>query len=372
MKKIILLVVLAGICLTTFSQNANFIITGSSLKLINTGGVKLLLHNTNFENNAADSSVQGDSELILTGSNEITMGGLFANSFHNLQIDKLGSAVILGHHLNISNQLTLNSGNVDIGSNNLNLGTGNLVGGSDSSYIKTSGSGVMKRYLTRGDQIFPVGNASYNPAVLTNTNSSSDTFNIRVMDNVTQDGSGLGFTLPFPFVKRSWSVGTSKTGGDNNVSIRLHWDKEQEMNGFTNAVSFMVRHDGANWEKLGSILGNAFDKNSHTVKGISHFSTFSISSHSELISNILQRINKVYPNPFTSSFTIEIASKLEERAKLRLYSISGNLVAESTMELKIGLNPIQMKNLDHLQPDNYILMVETNQQLFSKRIVKLL
>ena len=372
MKKIIFTVVFVVICTMSFSQNANFIITGSSLKIINSGGVKLLLDNTNFENNASDSSIQGQSEFIITGINSTTMGGSFSNNFQNLQINKSGSAVMLSHHLNVSNLLTLTSGNIDIGSNDLNLGTANLVGGSDNSYVKTSGTGVLKRHLITGDQTFPVGNATYNPAILTNNSStSSDTFNVRVTDNVTLDGTGLGITLQHPFVNRSWSVGATKLDENNNVTLRLHWEEEHEINGFNKANSFMVRHDGKNWEKLGGVLASTFDNNSHTVTDINHFSTFSISSHPLFISNVLHRINKIYPNPVISNLTIEIASKLEENANLKIYTINGSFIVENIIQLRIGLNTIQMNNLSHLQEGIYIICVETNQQVYSKRFIKI-
>lgn len=371
MKNIILLALLTGTYLVSFSQNASFVISGSSIKLVNTGDIKLALHNTNFENNAADSAVQGDSEFILTGLNETTMGGLFANNFQKLKIDKIGSSVLLGHHLNVSHQLSLVAGNFDIRSHNLNLGTANLLGGSDLSYIKTSGEGVLKRFLKAGDQLFPVGNTSYNPALLTQAGTSSDTFNIRVADKVTGDGLGLGDLIPHPFVNRSWAIGATKSSGSNNVNIRLHWDEAHEINDFDDSSSFMVRHDGTKWEKLGGLLGSALDKSAHTVNGISHFSTFSVSSHALLVSNILHSLIKVYPIPFVSNFTIEIASKLDEKVQLRLYTISGKLVAERTMLLKIGLNKLVMSDLSQLLPDNYVLVIATNEKLISKRLVKI-
>ena len=371
MKKIVILVIFFGNCLASFSQNANFIISGRSLKLVNAGDVKLTLHNTNFENNASDSALSGESEFILTGLNETTVGGTFANNFQKLKIDKSGTSVLLGQHLDISQQLSLNSGNIDIGSKNLNLGSANILGGSDLSYIKTSGNGVLKRFLTEGEQLFPVGNTSYNPALLIQAGFSSDTFNVRVADKVTSDGSEVGNTLPHPFINRSWTIGANKSSGSNNVNIRLHWNEEHEINGFDDSSSFIVRHDGVNWEKLGGILGKAFDKNAHTVNNISHFSTFSVSSYSALVSNVLHRINKVYPIPFVSSFTIEIASKLVEKAQLRLYSINGSLVAENTMQLNIGLNKLIMNNLDKLLPDNYILVIATDKKIISKRVMKI-
>lgn len=371
MKKIILVATLIAILDPTYAQNANFIITGSSIKIINSGDVKFLLHNTNYENNAADSTFQGESELILTGSNQTTMGGVFANNFQKLQINKSGSAVMLGHILNVSNQLMLTSGNIDIGSNNINLGTADLIGGSDESYVKTSGSGVMKRYLTTGDNIFPVGNASYNPAVLTsNSLTTSDTFNVRVIDNVTHDGTGIGNTIPLPFVKRSWDIGETTQGGDN-ISVGLHWDEQHGINSFSNINSFIVRHDGNGWEKMGGQLGSEFAKNSHAIHDIENFSTFSISSHPELVSNILHRINKIYPNPVISNLTIEIASKLEEKANLRIYAINGSFITENIIQLTIGLNTIQMNNLSHLKAGSYIICVETNQQVYSKKFIKI-
>ncbi len=372
MKKITFLVLLVGAYSALYSQNANFIITGTSLKLINTGGVKLLLHNANFENNASDSAVQGESEFILAGSNETSLGGSFANSFQKLQINKEANSVLLGHHLNISKELSLVSGLIDIGLHSLIMGNANLIGGSDISYIKTSGIGVLKRNLTNMDQLFPVGNASYNPAVLTNSGTTNDTVNIRVIDNVTANGTGFGATLLLPFVKRSWSVGTNKPSGESKVNIRFHWDKAHEVNGFKDSSSFIVRHDGVKWEKLGGVLGNLINKSTQTVQGISQFSTFSISSHALFVSNIFHRLNKVYPNPFTTSFTIEIASKLVEKAKIRVYDLNGRLVAESTMDLNIGINTVQLNHLSQLTAGTYMLAVETNKQIISKRIIKLL
>ena len=372
MKKIILLVVLLGNYFSILAQNANFILTGTSLKLTNSGGVKLVLDNANYENNASDSSLQGESDLILTGSNQTTMGGLFANNFQKLQINKQENSVLLGHELTVSQELSLVSGLIDIGAHSLNMGNANLRGGSDNSYVQTSGTGVLKRNLTNGDQLFPVGNISYNPAILTNTGTTNDTVIIRVIDNVTADGTGFGNTLSLPFVKRSWSVETNKPSGENKVSMRFHWDKSHEVNGFNDSSSFVVRHDGANWERLGGTLGNVLNKSTHTVHGISQFSTFSISSHALLVSNVLPRLIKTYPNPFTTVFTIEIASKIAEKAKISVYGINGQLLIESTFDLNIGINTVELNQLSQLAAGTYVFAVETNNQVISKKIMKLL
>jgi len=372
MKTIILVLIIVGNYSSLFAQNANFILTGTSLKLTNSGGVKLVLDNANYENNASDSSLQGESELILTGSNQTTMGGLFANNFQKLQINKQENAVLLGHQLTVSQELSLVSGLIDIGPHSLNMGNSNLIGGSDDSYVQTSGTGVLKRNLTNGDQLFPVGNASYNPAVLTNTRTTNDTVTIRVIDNVTADGTGFGNTLSLPFVKRSWSVGTNKPSGENKVSMRLHWDEAHEVNGFNDSSSFIVRHDGVNWERLGGTLGNVMNKSTHTVHEISQFSTFSISSHAFLVSNVLPRLIKIYPNPFTTSFTIEIASKLAEKAKVSVYGINGQLLIESAFDLNIGINTVELNQLSQLAVGTYVFAVESNNQVISKRIIKLL
>jgi hypothetical protein len=136
---------------------------------------------------------------------------------------------------------------------NLTLGAPEMtVGGNNSSYIITNGTGVVTGInMDIADSVtFHVGNANYNALGMRNS-GTSDNFSVRVVDAVYQDGDGTTSTntVTFPVVNATWFVTEAITGG-SLVTMSPHYYVSQGINNFDNGHVYVAHHDGTMWEAL--------------------------------------------------------------------------------------------------------------------------
>lgn len=121
---------LAGIPFALSAQNGNLVLTGSSLRFVTTGGVSVVLNNTDLSNNASTGSfVPGTGTVVFSGGNTATVGGTAGTSFYNLTGNKPGTELQLGNDISTSNTFTLTAGNVNLQNATLDLGTTGSVTG---------------------------------------------------------------------------------------------------------------------------------------------------------------------------------------------------------------------------------------------------
>jgi hypothetical protein len=102
-------------------------------------------------------------------------GGLSQMSLFDLEIAPASGNVVLSGDVQVTNQLVLTTGKVQMGNSQLTLGTntvnGTLSGADASRYLITNGSGVLKWFTNQnGTYAFPVGDAAaYTPMALSIT-----------------------------------------------------------------------------------------------------------------------------------------------------------------------------------------------------------
>jgi len=169
----------------------------------------------------------------------------------------------------------LTNGLVEVGTNNMVMGGASLTGGSSASYVKTESTGVLSRNVAGTATTFPVGNGTYNPAMVTNT-GIADIFTIRVIDNVTANGTGVGATTTEAVVNRTWMIDEATAGG-TNATLRLFWNGAgEEINAFSAATAFMAHYVAAAslWDNIGGTVGAGYVETSNNTS----FSPFTISS----------------------------------------------------------------------------------------------
>jgi hypothetical protein len=213
--------------------------------------------------------------VSFNGSGTATLGGTSSTTFANLSMDKTG-AIALTMPITVTGSLALNNGIIELGANNLTLGSASVSGGSATSYVKTASTGTMSRIGAATATTFPVGNSTYNPAILTNS-GTSDVFSVRVIDNVTANGTGVGATTSLAVVNRTWMISEATTGG-SNASLRLYWNGSgEEINGFAAASAFVAHYStaGSMWENMGGGAGAGYVQ---STDAITSFSPFTISS----------------------------------------------------------------------------------------------
>lgn len=270
------LTLLSGSSLSLGSNNLE--VTGN---LLNQAGATLSLNSGslhihgNYTNNGIVIPGTGSLAFVGTSGNQ-TITDPNGETFTNMLVNKAADDVILASNLTITGSLNLTKGDIVLGANNLIMGGATLTGGDGNSYVKTTSIGVLSRNVVGTATTFPVGNSSYNPAMVTNT-GTADIFTLRVIDNVTADGTGVGATTTEAVVKRTWMVNETTAGG-SNVTLRLYWNgASEELPGFSLASAFIAHYiaSAVMWDNIGvSGQGTGYFE----TNGITSFSPFAISS----------------------------------------------------------------------------------------------
>lgn len=245
------------------------------------------VNNGTFTSNAGNTAV-------FNGSNASTIGGSGANNFYKLTMNKGNAEVVttLASALNtVTHELILTSGILDIAGYDLDLAANTVSGGlTSASYVRTSGAGVFKRNVGSSATLFPIGNSAYNPATLTNS-GTSDKYSIRVIDNVTEDGTAVGAQTTMAVVNRTWMINEQVAGG-SNVTLTLGWNPGQfeEINAFDASTAFIAHYmaDEGLWDNIGGTVQSA---GVIQAAGITSFSPFTVSSD-----------GAITPLPITLSF----------------------------------------------------------------------
>jgi hypothetical protein len=161
-------------------------------------------------------------ELIMNGSAAQSIPAGALGSLTKILNIKNNAGIILNESKTV-NQLELEEGIVDIGNNTIMAG--NVSGGSAVSYIKTSGTGVLKCPVNNGEAFtFPVGNSAYNPVTISNNTGMADDFDVRVMDEV-YNGGPTGVPLAsYARVKRTWMINKSNTNNGDGIDFKFEWN----------------------------------------------------------------------------------------------------------------------------------------------------
>lgn len=141
-----------------YSQNANLVLSGSSIRLVSSGSpTRIVLHNANMTNNASFSSfIPGNGTVLATGlASPSVIGGTDSTLFYNLRTDKSVSELQLASTIHVSNEVELISGNINLSNYTLNLAaTGNLLGetypGGRRAYCNDNQSGRIRAVRTVG------------------------------------------------------------------------------------------------------------------------------------------------------------------------------------------------------------------------------
>lgn len=202
----------------------------------------------------------GTSSLIFTGTGPIgslnvdqTTDGT-SNKLQSLTINRTAGGVLtLNDNIRVGS-ITLTEGVIDLNDANVYL-TGSAVGKS-SAYLKTSGTGLVKKIIGQNASFtFPVGNSVYNPVkVSNNTNVANEEFGVQVIDEVYQDGNGRSSSTKVinNRVVRTWEI-TKATAGPASgagVDLEFYWN-DNEISGTVNYNNLFVYHygKGAGWGK---------------------------------------------------------------------------------------------------------------------------
>jgi hypothetical protein len=187
-----------------------------------------------------------------------------------------------GHNPVLTANTTVSTVNFNAGQKLIELGNYTLSltdakRASSIEYVKTNGSGSLKResLSTGATFTFPVGNSSYNPLGITNnTTTSNEWYSVRVMDEVYEYGT-YGNVLSDRRVKRTWDIGKqipNSTSG-NGVNLIFNWNSGEESTPPpTNYALFHHNADGNGW---GEVVMGSSSKNNNTFTYTGYKGSFS-------------------------------------------------------------------------------------------------
>lgn len=204
--------------------------------------------NVNIQGLLTELSTETGSGLIhFVGTNQ-TLTAVDNSITNSVDFEVDCSSVTLMSNVALPANLKLTAGWLTLGNYDLDMSSSNtsITGGSTTSYIKTNGTGVLKRTVGNADVNFPVGNAAYNPAILKNA-GTSDIYSLRVAYDVLTDGDS-GTALTEKVVDRTWYITEAVTGG-SNVEATFQWAASDELSGFDRSLCNVAHYTGGAWNE---------------------------------------------------------------------------------------------------------------------------
>ncbi len=285
---------IAGDFTVTHTGSSNLRLIGSATTITVSGNLNIGTNgvlNMSGSNSKATINVSGNvniqgkltelgtaSGLIhFVGTNQ-TLTAINNNSIENsVDFEVDCSSVTLMSNVALPANLKLTSGWLTLGNYDLDMSSSNtsITGGSTKSYIKTNGTGVLKRTVGNADVSYPVGNAAYNPAILKNA-GTSDIYSLRVADDVFTNGDS-GPALTEKVVDRTWYITEANTGG-SNVEATFQWAESDELSGFVRSLCNVAHYTGGTWNEgtNGAASGSGPGPYTRKRTGITTFSPFAV------------------------------------------------------------------------------------------------
>ncbi len=224
---------------STFNPNGNTITVGGDW--INTGSFQ-----------------EGTSTVIFNGTADQNVTSASTALFYNLQNAKSSGSLLLNGNAQVTNQLTMQEGNIDVLSNTLTLGTNAITEGTLSH---TSGTivGKFERWVnSAAGFLFPVGsNSDYRPATISFDGLSAGGSLVAEFLSVSPGTQGLPFDDAGYTVENTFSEGYWSITNPNTITFTTY-DIDLTGNGF---VSFPISAD----TRLVSRATNASDWSSNGI-----------------------------------------------------------------------------------------------------------
>ena len=260
-----------------------------------------------------DASSHG-AQLILKSKIPHKLPALKHRKINALSLQGSGGAILI-EPITIDSMLELNDGKIILQTNDLRFK--DVIGGNDSSYICTNSNGRAISMVYTQEQAFPIGNSSYNPLKITNNTGVSDTFAIRVLDEVYSQGL-TGSIVQDPRVKRTWDIEkriNKSANSGQGVDLEFSW-LPQDTAGALQSPS-LYHYDSPNWFVQ---TGNTtLTQNTLVYTGyMGNFSPFAIAEINSILPLTFHFFNVNYctENDYHClHWKIEDTSKLLETAK---------------------------------------------------------
>lgn len=276
-------VVMSGSALQTINANGNTI---ENLTINNEAGVQGAPSVTGSlilaKGDVVDYSNLTNCNVVFSGTTAQTANSDLS-SVKNLTINN-ANGVSLSGDLTVNGILTMSSGKLKLGNNNLNIWTTGSIAATPTSYVETSGTGLLVMNTPASTStVFPVGTTSgFNPVTLNPADAGK--FYVRVNEgNVPALPTGDATILPAKSLNRTWNITPSVP---TTATLTFGYNGANDANAsFDNSgadVALLHNNTSGNWEYVGAGavtpgIGATTAKTA-TIENIGSFSPFTIAN----------------------------------------------------------------------------------------------
>ncbi|MEM9850339.1 MAG: T9SS type A sorting domain-containing protein, partial [Bacteroidota bacterium] len=247
----------------------------------NIEGGSLVLKDVKLINNiSVDFSTASTSKVIVEGTASDAnscVGGPTFTQISNLVINKSMNNATIGGEVEISQNLDLQSGCLDVDDNSLAFEeNATLTGTTSTRFIKTSGMGSFSIEIPQGSSFtFGVGRTSFNPVTITNQ-GDKDRFFVTLLDRVFLNGD-VGASITSNVVDRTWLI-EKNMPDDSNVDLTMQWNAADETPGFDRSMAYISHFTNGAWDPGPTMGAMGNDPYTITRTGLTSFSPFSVAS----------------------------------------------------------------------------------------------
>jgi len=155
----------------------------------------------------------------------------------------------------------------------------------------------------------PIGSSTFAPVWITNLTGASDTFTIRLLGDVYQNGTG-GATVAVPRVRLTWDIAKKQSNGVSGIDIRLRYDPSLISSAMADPRLFHYMN-GAGWQKQTGTTTTATGMLTYT----SYTGSFSPFAIADGASTLPVRLSSFTARPLAKQVVLNWTSSLEENAE---------------------------------------------------------
>ena len=238
---------------------ANGGITATNATITNNGTIENKGHLVNNTNGLFVGTSSGTFKFNGSSVQEIT-GDADVDFYGTVEIDNTAGVSITntttGHDQTVNNAFTFTNGLLSLNTFNLTIGATDPTGDNAGKYIKTNGTGGVKRNVpnTATAVNYPVGNSTYNPLILQNSSTATgDNYTVSVLDNEPKNVSPPTNNM----VNRSWVVAEVTPGG-SELTVIPQWNSGEETSfSRSNCAVGLTKDNGStyNWKAYSAASG---------------------------------------------------------------------------------------------------------------------
>ncbi|MCW3124421.1 MAG: hypothetical protein JWO03_79 [Bacteroidetes bacterium] len=324
----------------------------------------------NINSNVTISGEGGDMGIMAFAAGYDTINNLTFNS------TEMNSWVTLGTDLNVAGKLSLYGGYMDLDSSfALRVhGADSVSGGSDASYIATSGTAMvwmkMNNQASDNARTIPVGTRTrYAPIRISNLGQAAANYGAIAHAGIWSAGtSGTDISATSSSINTSWNVESDAATG-NNVTIEAYWNQSMEVNQFNNHNTYISHYTNGAWDTYAGAQSVAQANGFSSVlrTGITSFSPFAVFSNPDTIAgpngvkDLVSDVVSIYPNPAINNITVTVTDPAIYH-DVKVFDITGQQVA--SYPLTRTRNSI---DISPLQSGVYIVSVNDK---FTQRLIK--